>query len=278
MTEFHKLTPLFLMAASKTNSDTCCRWSDSNVTELGHSARVNQHRFEAPLFAVLANTHTGANSRPKGGSVKRVSLGISIVVIAVALYILSIPQHPAQAQSGTVLRAHFNSNGEALLPQGYRQWVHVGTRDNALGKTSILDGKPTTTPEVLDAYVEPHAFAAYQKTGKWPDGSQMVKEFAAVRTGASCQEGTYLCTTEYGEGIFETGYIGLGMMVKDEKRFPSAPGHWAFFSFGHKPPPYDSVSPVRSASQCQSCHIRLASDTDFVISRAHIGLVRAQAH
>ena len=153
---------------------------------------------------------------------KPVTLGISIIMIGMAAYLISISEHSVLAQSDTVLRAHFNSKGEALLPEGYRQWVHVGTRDNAPGKLSILDGKPTTTPEVLDAYVEPSAFAAYQRTGKWPDGSQMVKEFAAVRTGKGCQPQTYLCTTEFGEGIFETGYTGLGMMVKDEKRFPSS--------------------------------------------------------
>ncbi|HTW45979.1 MAG TPA: cytochrome P460 family protein [Acidobacteriaceae bacterium] len=209
---------------------------------------------------------------------KRLTLGISIAVIAVVTCFFTLPAMSGSAHSEGVLRARFNSNGEVLLPVGYRQWVHVGTRVNPLGQLSILDGKPTTTPEALDAYVEPHAFAAYQRTGKWPDGSQLVKEFSAVRTGAGCQSQTYLCTTEFGEGIFETRYIGLGMMVKDEKRFPSAPGHWGFFSFGHKPPPYDPVSPVRPASRCQNCHVRLASDTDFVISRAHIGMARAQTN
>lgn len=175
-----------------------------------------------------------------------------------------------------VARAGFTADNEALLPVGYRQWVHVGTRDNAKGKVSILDGKPTQTPEVLNAYVEPRAFAEYEKTGKWPDGSMLVKEFSAVRVGAGCQADTLLCTTEFGEGIFQTGYIGLGMMVKDEKRFPNAPGHWGFFHFGHHPPPYDVVSAVRPPEQCSSCHVRLASDTDFVISRAHIGLSRTE--
>lgn len=184
-------------------------------------------------------------------------------------------QKPGATQgAGEVLRAHFNAKGEALLPVGYRQWVHVGTRDNAQGKVSIIDGKPAPTPEVLNAYVEPRAFAAYQKTGEWSDGSQMVKEFSAVRVGAGCRPDTYLCATEFGEGIFETGYVGLGMMVKDEKRFPDAPGHWGYFEFGHHAPPYDPVSAVRPASQCSYCHVRLASDTDFVISRAHIGLSR----
>ena len=173
----------------------------------------------------------------------------------------------------SVTRASFTEAGEARLPVGYRQWVHVGTRDNAKGKVSIIDGKPTKTPEVLNAYVEPGAFAAYQKAGKWPDGSQLVKEFSAVRV---CGGDTVFCTTQFGVGIFETGYIGLGMMVKDAKRFPDAPGHWGFFHFGHHPPPYDAVSAVRPAGQCSYCHVNLASDTDFVISRAHIGLSRTE--
>lgn len=177
------------------------------------------------------------------------------------------------AQVG-VQRASFTADNQAQLPVGYRQWLHVGTRDNAKGKISIIDGQPTQTPEVLNAYVEPGAFVEYMKTGKWPDGSVMVKEFSAVRVGAGCQADTYLCTTEFGEGIFETGYVGLGMMVKDAKRFPDAPGHWGFFEFGHHAPPYEPVSAVRPAGQCSNCHVRLASDTDFVISRAHIGLTR----
>jgi hypothetical protein len=38
----------------------------------------------------------------------------------------------------------------------------------------------------------------------------------------------------------EAAYMGLGMMVKDPTRFPNAPGNWGYFSFGHRPPPYDS--------------------------------------
>jgi hypothetical protein len=193
-----------------------------------------------------------------------VTIGIGVLVACSA------------ALAQVVARASFTPANEVRLPVGYRQWVHVGTRDNAEGKISILDGKPTQTPEVLNAYVEPSAFSAYQKTGEWPDGSQLVKEFSAVRVGADCQANTFLCTTEFGEGIYQTGYVGLGMMVKDEKRFPNAPGHWGFFHFGHHAPPYDPVSAVRPAEQCSGCHVGLASMTDFVISRAHIGLARSK--
>jgi Cytochrome P460 len=174
----------------------------------------------------------------------------------------------------TVTRAKFNADGSVDLPVGYRQWWHIGTRYKPVG-TNILDFLPTKTPEIFNAYAEPKAMAVYQRTGKWPEGSQIVKEFSAVQIGENCDEKTSLCTTALGSGIYETGYIGLGMMVKDKQRFPSAPGNWGFFSFGHKPPPYDSTSLVRPEGQCASCHVALASDTDYVIAKAHIGLARA---
>jgi Cytochrome P460 len=207
---------------------------------------------------------------------KRIIFILLVTFVVMVGWLVGIPSTSTLGQSSSVLRAQFNSRGEVLLPVGYRQWVHVGTRDNPAGKVNILDGKRTVTPEVLEAYVEPEAFAVYQKTSKWPEGSQLVKEFSAIRIGAGCKPETLLCTTEFGDGVYQSGYIGLGMMVKDAERFPSAPGHWGFFAFGHKPPPYDPISAVRPASQCAGCHVTLASDTDFVISRAHIGLARAK--
>jgi hypothetical protein len=169
--------------------------------------------------------------------------------------------------------ASFNADGGLNIPIGYRHWTHIGTRYKPIG-VNILDGLPTKTPEILNAYVEPSALTAFDETGTWPDGAQIVKEFSTVRVGEGCDEKTALCSTTLGTGIFEAGYVGLGMMVKDAKRFPDSPGHWGYFSFGHKPPPYDSTAAIRPKQQCESCHIRLASDSDYVISRAHIGLER----
>jgi hypothetical protein len=87
-----------------------------------------------------------------------------------------------------------------------------------------------------------------------------------------CDATTHICVRDIGHGIFETTYMGLGMMVKDEKRFPDASGHWGYFSFGHRPWPYENTSPLRPTTQCQGCHVALASESDYVIIRAHIGL------
>ena len=77
-------------------------------------------------------------------------------------------KHPNASRSlknSTVVRATFTQDGSIELPVGYRQWSHVATSVKFKG-INVLDGSPIKTPEVLDAYVEPSAMAAFQKTGK----------------------------------------------------------------------------------------------------------------
>jgi hypothetical protein len=195
-------------------------------------------------------------------------------VIAGATCLLLVAHFSGYAEDKPlVAQAHFNADGSVTLPTSYRQWVHVGTRYKPDG-TNILDGKPITIPEVMNAYVEPGAFAAFEKTGRWPDGAQLVKEFSQIESGPGCNPQTYICKNSLGTGIFEAGYFGLGMMVKDAKRFPNSPGNWGYFNFGHRAPPYDSQVLASPRAKCSACHENLASDTDYVISRAHIGLAK----
>ena len=179
--------------------------------------------------------------------------------------------HQQAAEMASVSQASFETDGKIRLPSGYRSWVHVGTRVKVGGK-NILDGKDLTTPQVLNAYIEPSAMASYTKTGKWPDGTQIVKEISTIRTGNNCDAATYLCTTEVGEGIFEGSYSGLGMMVKDRRRFATQPGYWAYFAFFRSGASYEKSSSARTPETCAACHIKLASDRDYVISQAHLAL------
>jgi hypothetical protein len=63
------------------------------------------------------------------------------------------------------------------------------------------------------------------------------------------------------------------MMVKDSKRFPSAPGNWGYFAFRSNGSMYQAAATVRPQQQCASCHMKLASETDYVFSSTHIGLL-----
>lgn len=170
----------------------------------------------------------------------------------------------------------FNAKGEAELPRGYRSWVHTFSGWEPI-TTTILDGTITKTPEFKNLYVEPVAYRTYMETGKWPEGTLMVKEFSATSTDKKKCDGppAYICKVWYGKAIFQTGAIGIGVMLKDSKRFPKEPGGWAYFSFGHQPLPYQRVSALRDRAQCAQCHIDHAgAKQDFVFSINQPGLSR----
>lgn len=171
----------------------------------------------------------------------------------------------------------FNDKGEAALPRGYRSWVHAYTAWEPI-TTTILDGTVTKTPEFHNVYVEPNTYSVFMETGKWPEGSLMVKEFSFTSTDEKNCDGppAYLCKVWFGKGIFQHGYTGVAVMLKDSRRYPDEPGGWVYFSYGHQPPPYAPFSPVRDRAQCAQCHIDHAGPTqDYVFSVNQPGLSRA---
>ncbi len=183
---------------------------------------------------------------------------------------IGLPNQILRSQQSS--EASFEQDGSVHLPSHYRQWANVGTRYK-VGGMNILDGTAVKIPQVLNTYVEPSALAYYKRTGKWPDGAQIVKELINVKGGKNCDSTTFICSTPLGSGIFEESYIGVGMMVKDRTRFPRDPGNSAYFAFFRKASGYDRTATKRPQEQCASCHVKLASDTDYVITKAHLGLL-----
>jgi len=150
----------------------------------------------------------------------------------------------------------FNENGEAALPKGYRSWVHAYTAWESITVTP-LDNTVTKTPEFHSVYVEPSAYRAFMKTGTWPEGSLMIKEFSITSIDPKNCDGppAYVCNLGGSKVIFAHGQTGLSLMLKDSKRYPGEPGGWSYFSFGHQAPPYEQFSPARARAQCAQCHI-----------------------
>jgi hypothetical protein len=181
---------------------------------------------------------------------------------------------PVTVQSA---KASFAADGGLQLPDGFRRWEHVGSRVKTSGK-SVLDGAVILRPQVMDTYVEPSAFVQYKQTGAWPDGTQIVKEISIIKIGKDCDKVTFACSTPAGAGIFEDSFIGIGMMIKDSKRFPKVPGNWAYFRFRANGSAYATTSAVLPESQRQSCHVRFASKEDYVFTDTHIGLTSDNVH
>ena len=113
------------------------------------------------------------------------------------------------------------ADGEIIRSEGWRKWIDVGTpvtpHDGNDGKASF--------PEFHNVYVDPESFATFERTGEFPNGTQLVTELTLVGSKEAVS----------GNGYFMGEFSGLEIAVKDTERFKDQPGGWAYFSFGHVP-------------------------------------------
>jgi hypothetical protein len=163
-----------------------------------------------------------------------------VAVIAGLSYVLTRPVPPASAQpKAKAALVQFTADGKLKQPVGYRKWVYIGT---PLTPNDMNDGE-AMFPEFHEVYMDPESFAHYEKTGKFRDGTVLIKELSSVGSKKAPS----------GKGYFQGEFTGLEVSIKDSKRFKDEPGNWAYFSFGHKYPLKAEVAKGAVAS-CNQCH------------------------
>jgi hypothetical protein len=159
-------------------------------------------------------------------------------------------------------RVEFTPEGKLKQPVGYRQWVYVGTPLTP----NALNGGEAPFPDFHAVYIDPESFAHYEKTGKFRDGTIMVKELVGI--GAK--------QASSGNGYFMGNFIGLETSIKDSKRFKDEPGNWAYFTFGHHYPLAKEAA-MNATASCNSCHQGNAA-TDWIFSQYYPVLRAAAPH
>lgn len=156
---------------------------------------------------------------------------------------------------------YFTMQGDELKrPTDYRTWVFVGT---PLTPNDMNNGK-APFPEFHNVYIDPQSYDEYKATGKWRDGTILVKELVSVGGKSAAS----------GNGYFMGEFIGLEATIKSTKHFPDEPGNWAYFSFT-APPNEDlkSAAAPFATNMCNACHAASAKD-DFVFTQ-HYPVLRA---
>ena len=140
----------------------------------------------------------------------------------------------------------YTKDGRMERPPNYREWVFLSS---GLGMTYGPLAAPGN-PQFDNVFVNPSAYQAFRKTGRWPDGTVLVLEVRSAQSKGSINKG----------GHFQSGVVGIETHVKDEKRFPR---RWAFFGFkGDSPVSETAAAPT---SPCFTCHEpNGAVDTTFV--------------
>lgn len=183
-------------------------------------------------------------------------LSIGAVLLSsllIVIYLVSLPVAPAEA--GMMSAVKFDEQGNLIQPKDHvwRDWIYVGTPLTP----NDLNPPEAPFPEFHNVYIDPKAYKHYKKTGKFPQGTVLIKELVSVGSKQASS----------GKGYFMGKFIGLEATVKDAKRFPNEPGNWAYFTFSHKPPPYPKTAKLQPTAACNvACHQSLADD-DWVFTQ-----------
>jgi hypothetical protein len=137
----------------------------------------------------------------------------------------------------------YTPDGKFIFPKDYRTWVYLSTGMDM----AYVEGPPRSEHIFDSVFVNPEAYAVFQKTGTWPDKTVMVLEVRKGQGRGSINK----------NGVFQTDRLGAEVHVKDIARFKSG---WAFFPAGDGP-----TAALSQTSQCNVCHEQHgAVDTTFV--------------
>lgn len=169
-----------------------------------------------------------------------------IVVLSMTLMVT-----PKAALAGDY-SAKFNSKGELIRPEGWREWIYVGTplTPNSLNKPEA------PFPEFHSVYIDPKSYAVWKKTGKFREGTLIAKELTLVGSTKAVS----------GKGFFMGEFQGFEIAYKSKQRYPKEPSGWAYFTFGHQPEPYQATAPAQPTAACAACHVAAAAD-DMVFTQ-----------
>jgi hypothetical protein len=195
---------------------------------------------------------------------RTVEITIVVVLVAIAGLYFTLAKAAAPAADQAVKAegrlVEFTPDGKLKQPVGYRQWVFIGT---PLTPNDLNDGH-ATFPEFHNVYIDPESFAYWQKTGKFRDGTVIVKDLVGVGSRKAPS----------GNGYFEGDYTGMEATIKDSKRFKDEPGNWAYFDFGSKQP-LKEMAAKKPTAACNACHQQFAK-TDWVFTQ-YYPVLRASA-
>ena len=141
--------------------------------------------------------------------------------------------------------AEYTSDAQLKYPEHYREWVYLSSGFDM----SYTPGAQVADHHMFDnVFVDPESYAAFVKTGTWPDKTMLVLEVRGAEGKGSINQ----------KGNFQGGVMGVEVHVKDAARFP---GKWAFFSFDDG----KTAKAIPTSESCYSCHAAHAAvDTTFV--------------
>jgi hypothetical protein len=149
--------------------------------------------------------------------------------LTVALCFGLLQAAPPETGSG---KPQYTTDNHLLRPEDYREWVFLSS---GLGMNYSPQG--ADHPMFTNVFVPQWAYARFLKDGKWPDKTQFVVEDRDSESKGSINKA----------GHYQSDFMGIGVEVKDESRFPEK---WAYFNFDET----TKSAPANPKAACWQCH------------------------
>ncbi|MGH1478831.1 MAG: cytochrome P460 family protein [Geminicoccales bacterium] len=200
-------------------------------------------------------------------------LGSTAPVAVVTLTLAAAGIGPTSAQEGTYV-PDVGSDKTLTVPDGkiWREWPYVGS----LVTPNALNDGEAPFPEHHIVYIDPVSWEHYKETGEFREGTVLAKELTLVRAPDGANEDG--STDEVsGTGYFMGEYSGLEITIKSKELYPDEPGNWAYYTFGHKPEPYDTTAVMQPTDACNVCH-EVSAAEDFVFTQYYPVLRAAKSN
>jgi hypothetical protein len=179
---------------------------------------------------------------------KRYMLAAAIAMLGLSAALVYAQSHSQKAASVE------DADGNLQVPPNYRDTYEF------LGAWSAADDKAPGAKQLHIVYASPGTRAAYKRTGKFPDGTVLVKEQFSADT-AKMTPGTV---------SRENKLIGWFVLVKDDtKRHPQNALWGDGWGWSH----FDATSPTRTTAtdytiDCLGCHVP-AQSTGYVYMQGY---------
>ena len=187
--------------------------------------------------------------------------GVSQTLVVSVIYLL-LGTAVVDADDTQQYDAEFTATGELVRPSGWREWIFVGSPLTP----NAQNGGEAPFPEFHTVYIDPESWEHYKDTGEFRNGTMFAKELTLVGDTAATS----------GIGYFNGEQQGFEIAHKDTERYSADSDGWAYYTFGHKPEPYNDTTAAMPIAACAACHTAAAAE-DMVFTQYYTILRDAKA-
>ena len=159
----------------------------------------------------------------------------AVTLTGLVIAALTIRVSHIQTAGGSVAGPQFTADGKLVRPEGYRRWVFVSSGLGMSYSQKASDDMQMFT----NVFVNPGSYDYFLAHGTWPDKTIFVLELYGSTSQGSINK----------HGNYQTGFMGLDVEVKDEKRFADK---WAYYGFNSNEKAASPNTPGKN--DCWQCH------------------------